>query len=81
MEEHSTNNPIEHAANIRKKFLELIEHLRSDVKKVEDVSAKALFEVSAEVLVGLNKAFEDFEKKCEPAWQKKQSNTNTDEAK
>ena len=70
MEEHSTNNPIEFSAGSRKKFLEVIELLRSNVTKVEDISAKALFEVSAEVLVGLNKAFEDFEKKCEPAWQK-----------
>jgi hypothetical protein len=36
---------------------------------MEDRSAKALFETSAEVLTGLTKAFSDFETKSEPAWK------------
>jgi hypothetical protein len=69
MENKETNNPLEHTANIKKEFSALIDHLRRDVLQVNDPSAKALFEVAAEVLGGLHKAFEDYEKKEEPAWQ------------
>jgi hypothetical protein len=47
----------------------LIDHLREDVTKVNDPAAKALFETSAEVLIGLEKAFSDYESKTEPAWR------------
>lgn len=32
--------------------------------------AKALFETSAEVLIGLRKAYEDYEQGSESAWKK-----------
>ena len=70
MESKNTSNPLEHTANIKKEFVTLIDHLREDVKKVDDPSAKALFEVAAEVLIGLEKAFTDYEQKNEPAWKK-----------
>jgi hypothetical protein len=70
MEKKSTSNPMEHTANIKKEFRTLIDHLREDVEKVDDPSAKALFETSAEVLGGLEKAFSDYESKKEPAWKK-----------
>jgi hypothetical protein len=41
-------------------------HLRSDVGKVDEPQAKALFETSTEVLGGLKKAFQDYEKKKQP---------------
>jgi hypothetical protein len=47
---------------------ETAEHARSDVSKVSDPKAQALFETTAEVLKGLVKAFEDFEQRSEPAW-------------
>jgi hypothetical protein len=50
---------------------QLIEHLREDVGKVAEPKAQALFETSAEVLVGLVKAFDDYEKKSETAWRTK----------
>lgn len=34
-----------------------------------DPEAQALFEVTAEVLNGPNKAYQDFERKSEEAWQ------------
>ncbi|AXY74154.1 hypothetical protein D3H65_09285 [Paraflavitalea soli] len=70
MDNKSTSNPMEHTANIKKEFKVLINHLRQDVLKVDDPAAKALFETSAEVLVGLEKAFSDYENKNEPAWKK-----------
>ncbi|MGV2832047.1 hypothetical protein [Myxosarcina sp. GI1(2024)] len=42
---------------------DLIEHLRSDVTKVEDPKAEALFETTAEVLEGLKNAYTDYERK------------------
>ena len=69
MENKDTSNPIAHTANITKDFKMLIEHLREDVTKVNDAAAKALFETSAEVLIGLEKAFTDYETKNEPAWK------------
>jgi hypothetical protein len=58
-----------HTSNVKKEFSALVEHLRSDITKMDDPSAKALFEVSAEVLIGLQKAFTDYEQKNEPAWK------------
>jgi cytoplasmic iron level regulating protein YaaA (DUF328/UPF0246 family) len=68
MEKSASKNPLEHTANIKKEFLKLSEHLREDVEKVDDPEARALFEVSAEVIDGLQKAFNDYEKKNESAW-------------
>jgi hypothetical protein len=34
----------------------------------DDPQFKALFETSAEVLIGLAQAFRDYEQKSEPAW-------------
>jgi hypothetical protein len=69
--EYNTNSsdPMVHAAKIKTDLSNLANHLRSDIEKIDDPSAKALFEVSAEVLLGLHKAFTDFEKKNEKAWQ------------
>jgi hypothetical protein len=70
MEKKNTSNPMDHTANIKKEFKALIDHLREDVEKVEDPAAKALFETSAEVISGLEKAFSHYEAKTEPAWKK-----------
>ena len=69
MENENSSNPLDHTSNIKKEFSTLVKHLRQDVSKINDPSAKALFEVSAEVIIGLKKAFEDYEKKNEEAWQ------------
>jgi hypothetical protein len=44
-------------------------HLRGDIPQLADPKAKALFEATAEVLTGLERAFRDYEEKKEPAWQ------------
>jgi hypothetical protein len=69
MKTSASADPAEHIANIKDEFGKLIDHLREDVEKVDDLRAKALFEVSAEVVTGLQKAFTDFEEKKEPAWR------------
>jgi rubrerythrin len=43
--------------------------LREGLAEVTDPKAQALFETSAEVLEGLIKAFNHYEKKTEKAWQ------------
>jgi hypothetical protein len=55
MENRKTGNPMEHTANVKKEFRALIDHLRSDIEKINDPQGKALFEVTAEVLIGLEK--------------------------
>jgi len=63
------DNPIHHTQKIKVQMRQLIEHLREDVGKVTEPKAQALFETSAEVLTGLVKAFDDYEKKNEVAWR------------
>jgi hypothetical protein len=63
------NNPIHHTQKIKVQLRQLIDHLREDVGKVTEPKAQALFETSAEVLTGLVKAFDDYEKKGEEAWR------------
>lgn len=63
------NSPRYHTQNMRQRFGELIGHLREDVEKVDEPQLKAMFETSAEVLGGLAKAFEDYERKNESAWK------------
>ena len=71
MKESNSSNPLDHTANVKKEFKTLIDHLRRDVTKIGDPAAKALFETSAEVLGGLEKAFSDYEQKNEAAWKNK----------
>ena len=62
-------DPKHHVHHVTERLQELIDHLRSDVDKVGEPQAKALFETSAEVLGGLKKAFQDYEQKNEAAWR------------
>jgi hypothetical protein len=63
------DDPRRHTMQMRTRLTDLAEHLREDVAKVHDVRAQALFETSAEVLLGLEKAFADYEAADEPAWR------------
>ena len=69
MKPASENNPVHHTQKIKARMRQLIDHLREDVGKVTEPKAQALFETSAEVLTGLVKAFDDYEKKNEAAWR------------
>ena len=63
------NSPVHHAQKLKAQMRQLIDHLREDVGKVTEPKAQALFETAAEVLTGLVKAFDDYEKKNEEAWR------------
>jgi hypothetical protein len=62
-------NPAEHCENLKSELSDLIDHLRRDVERVNEPQFKALCETAAEVLGGLQKAFEHYGKKSEPAWR------------
>lgn len=65
----SESDPRYQMQNVGRMMTELINHLHEDIDKVDDPQAKALFEVSAEVLRGLQRSFEHFETKSEKAWR------------
>ena len=69
MKPSSGNKPVQHTRKIKAQMRQLIDHLREDVGKVTEPKAQALFETSAEVLTGLVKTFDDYEKKSEEAWR------------
>ncbi|MGA7106239.1 MAG: hypothetical protein WBY75_00745 [Terracidiphilus sp.] len=48
----------------------LIDQVRGNVARVDDPKAKALFETTAEVLMGLRRAYHDFGQKSEEVWKK-----------
>ncbi|MBB2892594.1 hypothetical protein [Flexivirga oryzae] len=64
------SNPLRHTAKIQVRLTELADHLRGDITKIDEPRAQALFETTAEVLLGLRNAFADYEKGEEPAWQR-----------
>jgi len=66
----SNGKPQHHTQKMKKRLQETADHLRQDITKVDEPQLKAMFETSAEVLGGLIKAFSDYEKKNEAAWQK-----------
>jgi hypothetical protein len=66
----TSSDPRVHCENLKRQLTELVEHLRKDVERVDDPRFKALCETSAEVAIGLRKAFEDYSKADEPAWKR-----------
>jgi hypothetical protein len=63
------SDPRHHTQKMKARLQEIIDHLRSDIDKVDEPRFKAMFETSAEVLGGLVKAFSDYERKNENAWR------------
>ena len=64
------SDPRHHTRKMKARLQEDITHLREDIAKVDEPQLKAMFETSAEVLTGLAKAFDDYERKNEAAWRK-----------
>jgi len=61
------DDPRHHTAHLREMLQGLVTHAREDIGKVSEPKAQALFETTAEVCIGLTKAFDDYDKKA-PAW-------------
>lgn len=62
-------DPRHHTQKMQKALHDIQNHLREDIQKVDEPQLKAMFETSAEVLGGLEKAFKDYEQKNEKAWR------------
>ena len=70
MASSSDKDPKHHTQKMKQRLRETVTHLRQDIEKVDEPQLAAMFETSAEVLTGLVKAFDDYEKKNEAAWRK-----------
>jgi hypothetical protein len=68
--QYEESDPRHHTAKLKQMLTDVINHAREDVNKTSDPKAAALFETTAEVLIGLRKAYEDYEQKNENAWKK-----------
>ena len=64
------SDPIRHTLKTRARLTDLAQHLRGDVEKIDEPRAQALFETAAEVLLGLEHAFADYERGEEAAWRR-----------
>ncbi|MEO5953655.1 MAG: hypothetical protein ABIQ44_14405 [Chloroflexia bacterium] len=56
-------------ANVSRELDTLIQSIRSEIANVSEPKAQALFETTAEVLIGLKKAYTDYKGGSEQAWQ------------
>jgi hypothetical protein len=56
-----------HARNIQQMLTDVIEHVRTDADLVDEPKAQALFETTAEVLIGLRTAYEHYATGAEKA--------------
>jgi hypothetical protein len=65
-----SSDPHVHTQNMTRRLQDTIQRLRQNVEKIEEPHLIAMFETSAEVLGGLTKAFQDYERKNEAAWQR-----------
>ena len=66
----SEKSPQHHTQRMKKRLEETVTHLRQDIDKVDQPQLAAMFDTAAEVLNGLIKAFDDYEKKNEAAWRR-----------
>jgi hypothetical protein len=66
----NSTNPKVHSTNIQNALQELIDHTRRDITKVEEPRFQALLETTAEVLIGLQTAFRDYNEGREEAWRR-----------
>jgi hypothetical protein len=70
MTSQTDRDPRHHTQKMQSRLQEIVDHLRGDIGNVVEPQLRAMFETSAEVLIGLKKAFSDYEQKNESAWRK-----------
>lgn len=59
----------EQTRNVREQLQKLTRDLRETIGDAEDQRARALFETTAEVLEGLDRAYQHYEEGSEEAWR------------
>jgi len=72
MKTHESMNgdPKVHTARLRQEIKDVVDHLRRDVGVVGEPKARVLFETSAEVLLGLLNAYDDYDAGTEAAFRR-----------
>jgi hypothetical protein len=63
------DDPRHHTAKLKSMLRYIADFARSDVPRIGDPRAQALFETTAEVATGLETACEHYENRAEGAWQ------------
>ncbi len=66
----SATDPKVHSEKMQRMLQDLIDHARQDMDSVDEPRFQALLETSAEVLIGLQKAFSDYREGNEKAWKR-----------
>lgn len=65
-----SSEPRVHSDNIQHRLTDLIDHLHTDIERVNEPRFQALLETSAEVLTGLKTAFAHYNEGKETAWRR-----------
>jgi hypothetical protein len=65
----NAKKPILPVHKMRDRLNDQVISLREYINQIDEPKCKAMFETSAEVLLGLIKAFDDYEEKMEEAWK------------
>ena len=73
--DYGVNDARHHTPKIAAEMRHLVDHLRGDAAKVTQPKAQAMYETAAEVLEGLCKAFEDYDKASEAAMKEPAAST------
>jgi len=66
----SSGEPRVHSENIQHRLTDLIDHLHTDIERVNEPRFQALLETSAEVISGLRTAFRHYDEGKETAWKR-----------
>lgn len=67
--EYPEEDPRHHATKLKNMLNDTVVHARDDVEKIADPRGQALFETTAEVLIGLITAYEHYEQQAETSWR------------
>lgn len=59
---------LHHTRKMKSALGEIKNHLREDIGRIHEPQARAIFETSAEVIDGLSKGGDDYERQGGPAW-------------
>ncbi len=70
MAEPATSDLRPHAERVKGMLRDTVQHLEQDIAVITEPHALALFETSREVLTGLIRAFDHFERATESAWRR-----------
>jgi hypothetical protein len=68
-QEYPEDDPRHHTLKLKNMLNDTALHAREEIDKIADPRAQALFETTAEVLIGLITACEQYEQKAETAWR------------